>query len=153
MLRKYWKDFVIFWSVFVVLVGGIFLFFYLISEGKLGFMPTFEELENPTNNFATEVYSDDGVLIGRYFMGNENRRYTNYDEIAPCVIDALIATEDARYYEHSGIDVRGLFRGGFSAWQRGCGRGMNPRAGVVPYPSSWPRCFSRGKRTKVSWSW
>ena len=110
MLRKYWKDFVIFWSVFVVLVGGIFLFFYLISEGKLGFMPTFEELENPTNNFATEVYSDDGVLIGRYFMGNENRRYTNYDEIAPCVIDALIATEDARYYEHSGIDVRGLFR-------------------------------------------
>ena len=110
MLRKYWKDFVIFWSVFVVLVGGIFLFFYLISEGKLGFMPTFEELENPTNNFATEVYSDDGVLIGRYFMGNENRRYTNYDEIAPCVIDALIATEDVRYYEHSGIDVRGLFR-------------------------------------------
>ena len=110
MLKRYWKDFALFWGIFVVFVGGVFLFFYLISEGKLGFMPTFEELENPTSNFAAEVYSADGKVIGKYFMGNENRRYTDYEEIAPCVIDALIATEDVRFYEHSGVDVRGLFR-------------------------------------------
>ena len=110
MLKKYWKDFAIFWGIFVVFVGGVFLFFYLISEGKLGFMPTFEELENPTSNFAAEIYSADGEIIGKYFMGNENRRYTDYSEIAPCVVDALIATEDVRFYDHSGIDVRGLFR-------------------------------------------
>ena len=105
MLKKYWKDFAIFWGIFVVFVGGVFLFFYLISEGKLGFMPTFEELENPTSNFAAEIYSADGEIIGKYFMGNENRRYTDYSEIAPCVVDALIATEDVRFYDHSGIEA------------------------------------------------
>ena len=65
MLKKYWKDFAIFWGIFVVFVGGVFLFFYLISEGKLGFMPTFEELENPTSNFAAEIYSADGEIIGK----------------------------------------------------------------------------------------
>lgn len=110
ILKKYWKDFAIFWGLFVIFVGGIFFFFYLVSDGKLGFMPTFEELENPNNNFATEVYSADGKIIGKYFEGSENRRYMEYKDIPQCVIDALIATEDVRFYDHSGIDVRGLFR-------------------------------------------
>ena len=110
ILKKYWKDFVIFWGLFVIFVGGIFFFFYLVSDGKLGFMPTFEELENPNNSFATEVYSADGKIIGKYFEGSENRRYMEYKDIPQSVIDALIATEDVRFYEHSGIDVRGLFR-------------------------------------------
>lgn len=110
ILKKYWKDFAIFWGLFVIFVGGIFFFFYLVSDGKLGFMPTFEELENPNNNFATEVYSADGKIIGKYFEGSENRRYMEYKDIPQSVIDALIATEDVRFYDHSGIDVRGLFR-------------------------------------------
>ena len=110
ILKKYWKDFAIFWGLFVIFVGGIFFFFYLVSDGKLGFMPTFEELENPNNNFATEVYSADGKIIGKYFEGSENRRYMEYKDIPQSVIDALIATEDVRFYNHSGIDVRGLFR-------------------------------------------
>lgn len=110
MFKRYRKGFVIFWSSFIFFVGGLFLFFYLISAGKLGFMPTFEELENPTNQFASEVYSADGKIIGKYFEGSENRRYTDYKNISQSVIDALIATEDVRFYEHSGIDVRGLFR-------------------------------------------
>ena len=109
MFKKYWKFFVIFWSV--VLVGniGVFVFFWLISAGKLGFMPTFEELENPNNRFASEVYFADGPIMNRYFE-KENRKYIEYREIPQSVIDALIATEDVRFYDHSGVDVRGLFR-------------------------------------------
>lgn len=109
MLKKYWKLFVIFWSVVLVGIASVFIFFYLISAGKLGFMPTFEELENPNNRFASEVYFADGPIMNRYFE-KENRKYTEYREIPQSVIDALIATEDVRFYDHSGVDMRGLFR-------------------------------------------
>lgn len=99
----------IFWSVLLVGIIGVFVFFWLISAGKLGFMPTFEELENPNNRFASEVYFADGPIMNRYFE-KENRKYIEYREIPQSVIDALIATEDVRFYDHSGIDVRGLFR-------------------------------------------
>ena len=109
MFQKYWKFFVIFWSVVLVGIIGVFVFFWLISAGKLGFMPTFEELENPNNRFASEVYFADGPIMNRYFE-KENRKYIEYREIPQSVIDALIATEDVRFYDHSGVDVRGLFR-------------------------------------------
>lgn len=109
MFKRYKKFFVIFWSAVLVLVLGVFLFFYLIAAGKLGFMPTFEELENPNNRFASEVYFEDGPSVGKYFE-KENRKYTEYKEIPQPVVDALIATEDVRFYDHSGVDVRGLFR-------------------------------------------
>ena len=109
MFKKYWKFFVIFWSVVLVGIIGVFVFFWLISAGKLGFMPTFEELENPNNRFASEVYFADGPIMNRYFE-KENRKYIEYREIPQSVIDALIATEDVRFYDHSGGDVRGLFR-------------------------------------------
>ena len=109
MFKKYWKFFVIFWSVVLVGIIGVFVFFWLISAGKLGFMPTFEELENPNNRFASEVYFADGPIMNRYFE-KENRKYIEYREIPQSVIDALIATEDVRFYDHSGVDVMGLFR-------------------------------------------
>ena len=109
MFKKYWKFFVIFWSVVLVGIIGVFVFFWLISAGELGFMPTFEELENPNNRFASEVYFADGPIMNRYFE-KENRKYIEYREIPQSVIDALIATEDVRFYDHSGVDVRGLFR-------------------------------------------
>lgn len=109
MFKKYWKFFVIFWSVVLVGIIGVFVFFWLVSAGKLGFMPTFEELENPNNRFASEVYFADGPIMNRYFE-KENRKYIEYREIPQSVIDALIATEDVRFYDHSGVDVRGLFR-------------------------------------------
>ena len=109
MFKKYWKFFVIFWSVVLVGIIGVFVFFWLISAGKLGFMPTFEELHHPNNRFASEVYFADGPIMNRYFE-KENRKYIEYREIPQSVIDALIATEDVRFYDHSGVDVRGLFR-------------------------------------------
>ena len=71
-------------------------------------MPSFEELENPKSNIATEIISEDNVVMGNFFV--QNRTFVDYDEISPNVINALIATEDVRYHSHSGIDFRGLGR-------------------------------------------
>ncbi len=97
-----------FWSIFTVPFLIIVLLFVLISEGRLGPMPSFRELENPQYNLAAEVYSEDGVLLGKISI--ENRTWTDYKDISPYVINALISTEDIRFYRHSGIDVRGLGR-------------------------------------------
>ncbi|MDL2231189.1 penicillin-binding protein [Porphyromonadaceae bacterium OttesenSCG-928-L07] len=110
MIKRYWKFLLAFWGIIVLGVVAVFVFFLLIAQGKLGFMPTFEELENPNNKFASEVYFEDGPMISRYYLGSENRRYTEYKEIPKSVINALIATEDVRFYNHSGIDAIGLFR-------------------------------------------
>ncbi|MBR4197787.1 MAG: penicillin-binding protein [Bacteroidales bacterium] len=96
------------WWVFGGLWLFIFIFFFALSMGWLGFMPSFEELENPRSNLASEVISCDGEILG--FIGVENRSNVAYDEISPNVINALIATEDVRFYDHSGIDIRSLGR-------------------------------------------
>lgn len=97
-----------FWTLFALPFIFVIVLFILISDEKLGPMPSFEELENPENNLAAEVYSEDGVLLGKYYI--QNRTWTEYKEISPYVTDALIATEDIRFYRHSGIDIRGLGR-------------------------------------------
>lgn len=71
-------------------------------------MPTFEDLENPNTNLATEIISADGQLLGNYYI--ENRTNVSYEELSPYLINALIAIEDYRFYEHSGIDQKALFR-------------------------------------------
>ena len=80
MFKRYRKFLIVFWSVVVAGILGTVFFFWLISTGRLGFMPTFEELENPNNRFASEVYFADGVLMNRYFE-KENRRYAEYKDI------------------------------------------------------------------------
>ncbi len=97
-----------FWSLFALPLIVIVLLFILISREKLGQMPSFSELENPEYNLAAEVYSEDGVLLGTISI--ENRTWTEYNELSPYLVDALVATEDIRFYRHSGIDVRGLGR-------------------------------------------
>jgi len=99
-----------FWAIFSFPFVFATVLFILISAGKLGFMPTFEDLENPENSLAAEVYSEDGVLLGKYYAEKENLSWAEYDEISPYVIKALLATEDIRFYRHSGIDVRGVGR-------------------------------------------
>ncbi|MDL2312418.1 transglycosylase domain-containing protein [Bacteroidales bacterium OttesenSCG-928-B11] len=100
-----------FWIVYAVSVVSIVLVFWAISKGFLGFMPTFTDLENPNTNLATEVYSYDGELLGKYYI--ENRSMVAYHDMPKNLTDALLATEDVRFYEHSGVDVRALFRVAF----------------------------------------
>ena len=103
--KKYIK---VMWGTYFCFLLAVVVFFILLSLGVLGFMPTFEQLENPKANLATEVYSDSGELIG--YIGIQNRSNVTYKDISPNLINALVATEDVRFYEHSGIDLRSLFR-------------------------------------------
>ena len=91
-----------FWKYFLYAFGGTLLFFLLASWGIFGSMPSFEELENPESNLATEIISSDGVVIGKFF--NENRTPVKYEDLPKHLVNALVATEDERFYEHSGID-------------------------------------------------
>jgi penicillin-binding protein 1A len=107
-ISVYKKYIRLFWYVYAAGVVAVFLMFFMIAQGWLGFMPSFEDLENPESLLASEVVSSDGVVMGTYFK--ENRSFVNYNEISPVMIDALVATEDVRFYNHSGIDIRGLIR-------------------------------------------
>jgi penicillin-binding protein 1A len=97
-----------FWALFSLPFIIVITLFILISKEKLGPMPSFSELENPEYYLAAEVYSEDEVLLGKISI--ENRTWTEYRDLSPYLVDALIATEDIRYYRHSGIDIRGLAR-------------------------------------------
>jgi len=97
-----------FWSIFAFPFVLVILIFILISLEKLGPMPSFIQLENPEYYLAAEVYSEDEILLGKISI--ENRTWTDYKDLSPYLIAALIATEDIRYYRHSGIDVRGIAR-------------------------------------------
>ena len=97
-----------FWALYATPFIVIVVLFFLISKEVLGPMPTFEQLENPENNLAAEVYSEDGFLLGKFYI--QNRTWTQYRDISPHIVDALIATEDIRFYKHSGIDLKGLAR-------------------------------------------
>ena len=101
---------VIFWTLLILGIGAIYFLFSLIANGKLGYLPPVEELQNPKNKFASEIYSSDMIVLGRYYYSRDNRVYVPYNEISPNLINALIATEDARYHQHSGIDAKALFR-------------------------------------------
>ena len=96
------------WSIFLGGVGLIILLFLFASWGFLGKLPSFEELENPINNLATEVISSDDKTIGKYAV--ENRTPVGYKDLPQNLVDALVATEDVRFYDHSGIDFRGTAR-------------------------------------------
>lgn len=98
------------WLGFAAFIIGIFLFFVLVYNGVIGYMPPIEELKNPSDKFASVIYSADGKEIGRYFKNTGNRVYADFDEISQHVVDALIATEDSRFKEHSGIDAQALGR-------------------------------------------
>lgn len=108
--HPYLKYVLILWGLFLMGFLSLVVLFTLISQGKLGFMPSFEELENPEINLATQVISSDGEVLGRYYWGNENRTNVHFQDISPYMTDALVAIEDKRFYDHSGIDFRGLMR-------------------------------------------
>ena len=99
---KYYKK--KFWKLFFYGLGVMALFFALASWGFFGSMPSFEDLENPESNLATEVISSDGITIGKFY--NENRTPIKFEDLPPHLVKALVATEDERFYEHSGIDAR-----------------------------------------------
>jgi len=102
------KYLIILWSLYTLGLVLFIVIMLLIGHGKMGFMPDFARLENPQSNLASELITEDGELLGKYFI--ENRSFVDFEDLAPHLVDALVATEDVRYYRHSGIDVRSLSR-------------------------------------------
>jgi penicillin-binding protein 1A len=146
--RKY---LILFWILFALPFISVIGLFIMISNEKLGPMPSFSELENPKNNLAAEVYSEDGVLLGKYYL--ENRTWTDYKEISPYVVNALVATEDIRFYRHSGVDVRALgraFGGFFSGKNKGGGSTISQQLAKLLYPRDTARVSSVTRKLKLA---
>ena len=100
----------VFWMLFAFGILCFVLMFVFINIGWIGYLPPIDELQNPRNKNASEIFSSDMQTLGRYFYSKENRIGVHYDEISENVVNALVATEDVRYYDHSGIDGRALTR-------------------------------------------
>ena len=98
------------WTLLGLFVLTTGLAFYAINEGWIGYMPPIQELQNPINRYATQVISADGKVMGTWNYNRENRIMVDYTQLAPSLVQALVATEDVRFYEHSGIDFFALGR-------------------------------------------
>src|SRR6266478_3305953 len=105
----YKKYILLFWVIVLLPVLSLAGFIWVAANGYIGEkLPSFEELENPKSNLASEVISSDQVVLGKYYV--QNRTNIHYYELSPYLVNALKATEDIRFEEHSGVDLRGLFR-------------------------------------------
>lgn len=101
---------IVLWALLLIGMLATYIIFSAISDGKIGYVPPIEELENPNLKFATQVISDDGVVLGTWSLSKENRLYVGYEDLSPNLVHALVATEDVRFSEHSGIDARAFMR-------------------------------------------
>ena len=108
-MKKYRFQIILFWFLFSVGVISMYGLFYLASIGKFGEMPDFRQLENPKTNFASEIISSDNEVLGKYYF-NDNRTPIKYEDINTKTVEALIATEDERFYSHPGIDLKATLR-------------------------------------------
>lgn len=104
-MKKYLR---VFWALVFAPFVLIFLLVFMVSMEWFGELPKIEDLQNPQINLATEIISSDGKILGKYYA--ENRVNVKYKDLSPYLVNGLIATEDARFADHSGIDLRGLFR-------------------------------------------
>ena len=111
--------------LFLALAGGVAAF-WAIAKGYIGYMPDLQQLENPVNKFASQVISADGHVLGTWSYTRANRVFVSYNDIAPSTVQALVATEDVRFYDHSGIDLRALMR---AVFKRGIMRQKNAGGG------------------------
>lgn len=107
-MRKFIVRFL--WTMLIVGILAVAGAFFAIEKGWIGYMPPVEDLQNPISRFATQIYSVDGKVLGTWNYNRENRIVVDYSKLAPSLVEALVATEDARFYDHSGIDFYALGR-------------------------------------------
>ena len=107
-MRK--KLFIFLWTCYILGIIVIGVIFYGIFTGAIGYMPNIQQLQNPVNKFATQVFSADGKQLGTWSYSSANRVFSDFNELPPTLVQALTATEDVRFYEHNGIDFFALLR-------------------------------------------
>lgn len=144
------------WRCLALFFIGVLGIFFLIYNGIIGYMPPVAELRNPTDNFASSMYTADGVEMGKIFQSKGNRYYVEFDQISPYLKDALIATEDERYFDHSGIDataigrsiVKRIIMGRTSA---GGGSTITQQLAKQLYTPSSSNIFERALQKPIEW--
>lgn len=144
------KFLVWFWGLFIA--GCLFLYglFVAIDRGWIGYLPPLEELQNPKNKFATEVFSADMVSLGRYYR-KENRVGVQYADLSPYLVDALISTEDARFYEHTGVDSKSLFRAIVLLGRSGGGSTLTQQLAKQLWSPRANNIFERAMQKPIEW--
>lgn len=119
--RKNTRHSIIFWLIFALPLFFVIVLFWLAGSGRMGYMPRIEDLENPKINLATLIISEDDEVLGSVYTQNQNRTHVGYERLPKHLVDALIATEDIRFYKHSGIDLKGSIRALVYLGKRGGG--------------------------------
>ena len=149
------KIVIIFWVCYVSIVAFIFTGVLMVKNGQIGYMPQIAELQTPISKYASQVISADGRLMGTWSR-NENRVYVDYDSISHFMFDALVSTEDVRFYEHSGIDMRALLRavvkrGLLRHKEAGGGSTITQQLAKQLYSSSANSTFQRLLQKPIEW--
>ena len=139
-----------FWGIFAGGMLLIVLIFWMITKGWLGYLPPLDELQNPKNKFATEVFSSDMQSLGRFYR-KENRVGVTYDQISPYMIEALIATEDARFYSHTGVDAKGLTRAILLLGRAGGGSTITQQLAKQLWSPRANNIFERALQKPIEW--
>ncbi|MBP6230866.1 MAG: transglycosylase domain-containing protein [Paludibacteraceae bacterium] len=145
-----------FWLSLALFIASIVMVFSLISNGIIGYIPEIEELQNPKNKFASEIYTSDGEVLGRFFYGTDNRVAVRYQDISPYVVEALLATEDVRFFSHSGIDSRALaraivLRGLLGKQSAGGGSTITQQLAKLLYSPRADNLFERALQKPIEW--
>ncbi len=139
-----------FWGI---LLGGcliVILIFVGIANGVIGYLPPLDELQNPKNQFASEIYSSDMKSLGRYYI-NENRVGVAYTDLSEDLIHALIATEDVRFYRHTGIDGKSFFRALLTLGKAGGGSTLTQQLAKQLWSPRANNIFERAMQKPIEW--
>ena len=151
MKKETQKKFLLwFWGLFAGGLLFLILLFWMISMGWIGYLPPLEELQNPKNRFASEVFSADMQSLGRYYR-KENRVGVPYQDLSPYLVDALISTEDVRFYEHTGVDTKSFFRAVLLLGRSGGGSTLTQQLAKQLWSPRANNIFERAMQKPIEW--
>ena len=139
-----------FWGLFVAGVVIVVAVFWMITKGWLGYLPPLEELQNPNNRYASEVFSVDMQSLGRYYR-QENRVGVQYTDLSPELVNALIATEDVRFYKHTGVDFKAFFRAVMKLGRAGGGSTITQQLAKQVWSPRANNIFERAMQKPIEW--
>ena len=149
--KKWYKKFTIwFWTIFVVAILTVVFIMWKIISGAWGYLPPLEELQNPKNTFASEIISSDHQSLGRYYR-YENRVGVQYSDLNDTLIMALIATEDARFYSHTGVDFKSMFRAVMKMGRAGGGSTLTQQLSKQLWSPRANNTLERAMQKPIEW--
>ena len=152
MKNKLWYKTLLcwFWGLFIGSIVIAFITMTLIAKGIVGYLPPLEELQNPKNSFASEIISSDMQSLGRYYK-YENRIGVQYSDLSPVLIDALIATEDVCFYEHTGVDFKSMFRAVLKLGRAGGGSTLTQQLAKQLWSPRANNIIERAMQKPIEW--